>query len=57
MLINYKAVLLKIEQLEKQTLQNTTDIHIVFEYIKQLIIPPEQANRKRIGFRRHNEEE
>jgi len=55
MLINYKDVLLKIEHLEKQTLQNTTDIQIVFEYIKQLIIPPEQANRKRIGFRRHEE--
>ncbi len=57
MLINYKDVLLKIEQLEKQTLQNTEDIRIVFEYIKQLIIPPEQANRKRIGFRKDNEEE
>lgn len=56
MLINYKDVLLKIEQLEKQTLKNSTDIQIVFEYIKQLIIPPEQANRKRIGFRRHDEE-
>ena len=57
MLINYKDVLLKIEQLEKQTLQNTTDIKIVFEYFRQLIVPPEQANRKRIGFRRYDDEE
>lgn len=56
MLINYKDVLLKIEQLERQTLKNSTDIQIVFEYIKQLIIPPEQANRKRIGFKQHGEE-
>jgi hypothetical protein len=54
--MNYKEVLLKIEKLERQSLQNTTDIEIVFQYIKQLIVPPEQANRKRIGFRRQDEE-
>jgi len=56
MFMNYKEVLLKIEKLERQSLQNTTDIEIVFQYIKQLIVPPEQANRKRIGFRRQDEE-
>ncbi len=57
MLLNYKDVLLKLEQLEKQTLQNTEDIQMVFEYIKQLIIPPEQSARARIGFRRQEEQE
>jgi hypothetical protein len=56
-LLNYKEVLLKIEQLEKQTLQNTGDVRILFEYIRQLIVPPEQAERQRIGFRRQDEQE
>lgn len=55
MFMNYKDVLLKIEKLERQSLQNTTDIALVFQYIKQLILPPEQKNRNRIGFRRQNE--
>jgi len=54
-LLNYKNVLLKLEQLERNTLQNTEDIQVVFNYIKQLIMPPEQKNRKPIGFRRHDE--
>jgi hypothetical protein len=57
MAINYKDILLKIEQLEKQTLQNTGDIQEVFGYIKQLIIPPAQANRKRIGFKMNDKED
>ena len=57
MLLNYKDVLLKLEQLEKQTLQNTDDIKVVFAYLKKLLIPAEQANRQRIGFKRadHND--
>jgi len=56
-LLNYKDILLKLEQLEKQTYQNTKDIQIVFAYLKQLLTPPEQTNRKRIGFRRKDEQE
>jgi hypothetical protein len=48
-------ILLKLEQLERQTVQNTGDIHQVFEYIKQLLIPVEQSERRRIGFRRQDE--
>jgi ORF6N domain len=55
-LLNHKDILLKLEQLERQTLQNTGDIQVVFNYIKQLIMQPEQQNRKRIGFRRQGEE-
>lgn len=55
-LLNYKDVLLKIDDLEKQVLQNAEDIQLVFKYIRQLVVPPEQTNRRRIGFRRRNEE-
>jgi hypothetical protein len=50
---NYDGVLLKLERLERQTLKNSGDIKTVFEYIKELITPPEQKNRKRIGFKKY----
>src|SRR6185437_13661173 len=56
MLLNYKDVLLKLEHLEQQTLQNTDDIKDVFAYLKRLLVPVEQAERRRIGFRRLKEE-
>src|SRR5882762_4408720 len=56
MLSTNQEILLKLEQLERQTVQNTGDIHQVFEYIKQLLIPVEQSERRRIGFRRQDEE-
>jgi ORF6N domain len=52
MLLNYKDIQLKLEQLERQTLQNTEDIQGVFAYLKQLLVPVEQVERERIGFRR-----
>ena len=39
------------EQFERQTLQNTEDIQSVFAYLKQLLLPVEQVERERIGFR------
>jgi hypothetical protein len=51
MLLNYKDIQLKLEQLERQTLQNTEDIQGVFAYLKQLLLPVEQVERERIGFR------
>jgi hypothetical protein len=55
-LLNYKDVLLKLDQLEQQTLQNMGDIQVIFNYLKQLITPAEQKNRTRIGFRRKGEQ-
>ncbi|HWK06046.1 MAG TPA: ORF6N domain-containing protein [Puia sp.] len=55
MLLTNQEILLKLEQLERQTLQNTGDIQVVFAHLKQLLMPPEQANRQRIGFRRTGE--
>jgi hypothetical protein len=54
-LINYKDVLLKLDQLEKDVSQHNNDIQIIFEYLRQLVKSPEQKNRRRIGFRRKDE--
>ncbi len=54
-LLTNQEILIKLEQLEKQTLRNTGDIGLVFDYLKKLLIPAEQVNRQRIGFRRQNE--
>jgi len=53
---SYKDVLLKLEQLEQRSSRNTDNIQIIFDYLKQLLTPPEQHTRSRIGFRRKNEE-
>lgn len=50
MLLTHKDLLLKIEQLERQTFKNTEDIQSVFTYLKQMLLPVEQVNRRRIGF-------
>ena len=55
LLPDYKDILLKFDKLENQTIQNTANIKVVFEYIKHLLIPAGQVNRRRIGFRRMNE--
>lgn len=49
-LLDYKDVLLRLEQLETQTMKNTEDVKVVFDYLKQLLVPTEQVNRRRIGF-------
>ena len=56
MLLNYKEIQLKLEQLERQTLRNTADVQSVFDYLKQLLVPVEQVERERIGFRRRGAE-
>jgi hypothetical protein len=56
MLMTNQEILLKLEQLESQTLRNTDDIRIVFDQLKQFLIPIEQAERRWIGFRRQGEE-
>jgi hypothetical protein len=56
MLMTNQEILLKLEQLESQTLRNTDDIRVVFDQLKQFLIPVEQAERRWIGFRRQDEE-
>ena len=57
MLITNQEILFKLDQLEKQTLENTEDRQVVFAQLKQFLIPIEQAERRWIGFRRPDEGE
>jgi hypothetical protein len=57
MLLSHKDILLQVEKLEKQVVQNSEDIQVIFAALKKLLIPPEQSNRRRIGFRRKNDTE
>ena len=50
----HKDILLKLEQLEKQVVQNSSDIEMVFTALKQLLNPPQEP-RQRIGFKRMDE--
>jgi hypothetical protein len=52
MLMTNQEILLKLEQVERQTSQNTEDIQAVFAHLRKFLIPPEQAERQRIGFQR-----
>jgi phage regulator Rha-like protein len=49
MLLTHKDVLLKLEQMEKQVVQNSKEIQAIFKALKQLLNPP-QKPRQRIGF-------
>jgi len=51
MLMTNQEILLKIEILERDTLQNALDIQAVFNYLKQMLVPVEQIERERIGFK------
>jgi len=50
MLLTHKDILLKLEQLEKQVLQNSDEIQLIFTALKQLLNPPMEP-RKPIGFK------
>lgn len=55
MLLTHKDILLKLEQLEKQVVQNSTDVQMIFSAMKQLLNPP-HLPRRRIGFKTKDEE-
>ena len=55
LILTDQKILLKLEQLERQSSQNKIDIQVVFDYLKQLLIPVEQVKRRRIGFKRTEE--
>lgn len=48
-LLEHKDILLKLEQLEKKVGKHDEEIQIIFNYLKQLLNPP-QPPRRRIGF-------
>jgi len=49
MLLTHKDILLKLEQMEKQVVQNSEEIQYIFNVLKQLLNPPKEP-RKHIGF-------
>jgi hypothetical protein len=55
MLLTHKDILLKLEQLERQVVQNSEEIQIIFDALKQLLNPP-QKPRRLIGFKKQEEE-
>jgi phage regulator Rha-like protein len=57
LILSHKDILLQVERLEKQVSQNSEDIQMIFTALKKFLIPPEQSNRRRIGFRRSNQTE
>jgi hypothetical protein len=57
MLSAHSDILLKLEQIENKVNGHDADIQLIFKYLKQLLIPPEQSERRRIGFRRAEEQE
>src|SRR5258708_39911729 len=56
MLLTHKDILLKLEQFEKQVVQNSEDIQMIFAALKELLNPPQEL-RPRIGFRRKDEQD
>ncbi|MES1215132.1 MAG: ORF6N domain-containing protein, partial [Bacteroidota bacterium] len=50
LLLTHKDILLKLEQLEKQVIQNSDNIQAIFSALKQLLNPP-QVPRPSIGFK------
>ena len=54
MLLTHTDILLKMEQLEKQVVQSSEDIQMIFTALKELLNPPQEP-RPRIGFRRKDE--
>jgi hypothetical protein len=57
MLMTNQEILLKLEKLERQTMENTVDVQAVIDYLKQMLVPVEQVNRRRIGYQSIIEED
>ncbi|WP_142683365.1 ORF6N domain-containing protein [Chitinophaga polysaccharea] len=54
MLSTNKDILLKLEQLERKSGSHDADIQLIFEYLRELLSPPQEP-RNIIGFTRHGE--
>lgn len=55
MILTHKDILLQLEKIEKKLTGHDEDIALIFQYLKKLLNPP-QLPRRKIGFRRENEE-
>lgn len=54
LLLTHKDILLQLEKMEQKLTGHDNNIALIFEYLKQLLNPP-QPTRTRIGFRRKGE--
>ena len=55
MIMNHKDILLQLEKIEKKLAGHDNDITLIFQYLKQLLNPP-QPPRRKIGFKREDEQ-
>jgi len=55
MLLTHKDILLQLEKIERKLGSHDEQIERIFSYLKQLLNPP-QPERRRIGFRRSDEQ-
>jgi len=55
MLLTHKDILLQLEKIEQKLIKHDEEILLIFQYLKQLLNPP-QAARRKMGFRRKDEE-
>ncbi len=55
MWLTHKDILLKLEELENKVAGQDREIQVIFEYLKQLLNPP-QPPRRRVGFNVKDEE-
>jgi hypothetical protein len=56
LLLTHKDILLQLEKIEQKLAGHDEDITLIFQYLKQLLNPP-QTPRRKIGFKRKDEEE
>ena len=56
LLLTHKDILLQLEKIEKKLTGHDEDIQLIFQYLKQLLNPPQQPRRK-IGFKRKDEDD
>lgn len=54
LLLTHKDILLQLEKIEKKLTGHDEDIALIFQYLKNLLNPP-QPPRRKIGFRRQDE--
>jgi hypothetical protein len=56
MIMTHKDILLQLEKIEKKMTGHDGDIALIFQYLKKLL-NPSQPPRRKIGFKRKDEEE
>jgi len=56
LLSTHKDILLQLEKIENKLTRHDDDIALIFEYLKQLLNPP-QSPRRKIGFKSSDDED